>query len=74
MTARPAAECGPSLRLVIAASRLRDGENPERVAQATKVPIRLVRLIAEELDHCEQRPIHAGTTIRSGASRGPAHR
>jgi hypothetical protein len=39
----------PSLRLLVAASRLRDGQDPEQVAHLTRVPLALVTLLADEL-------------------------
>lgn len=39
----------PSLRLLIAASRLSAGQTPEDVATALRLPLALVTLIAEEL-------------------------
>lgn len=41
----------PSLRLRVALTRLRHGEDPADVAAATKVPLALVEVLADELTH-----------------------
>lgn len=49
MTARDARDQRPSLRLLVAASRLRAGERPEQVARVMRLPTAFVMLMADEL-------------------------
>ncbi|MGN6635580.1 MAG: hypothetical protein ACTHJ6_08990 [Oryzihumus sp.] len=44
-----------NLRLVIAASRLRAGESVAHVAEVMRMPVQLVRLIAEEQRSADHR-------------------
>jgi hypothetical protein len=50
----------PSLRLLIAVSRLRNGQTPEHVARTMRLPPALVTLLADELDARELQPPNAG--------------
>ena len=49
MPAKPSRDHRPSLRLLVAAARLRDGEPVEQVAEQMRLPVALVALIADEL-------------------------